>query len=122
MENKRLYAIRGAICCENTETDIDKAVETLFLKIREKNDFDIEDMVSIQFTMTSDLNVKNPAASLRKMCNISTVPLFCSQEAEIVGMLPKVIRMLITVYMKKNGSGVYLNGAEKLRPDLVQEK
>lgn len=120
MNDKRLYAIRGAICSLNTEKDIDNRVKELFDQIRIENSFNIEDIVSIQFTITPDLTKKNPCASLRQMCSIPNVPLFCSEEANIEGMLPNVIRVLITLYMDKKGKSVYLNGAEKLRPDLAK--
>ena len=119
MKNKRLFAIRGAICCENTKNDIDNAVKNLFDKIYENNFFEIDDIVSIQFTVTPDLDEKNPCTSFRQMCNISSVPLFCCAEPVVKDMLPKVIRVLITSYMAEKGKNIYLNGAEVLRPDLT---
>lgn len=93
--------------------------ETLF----KKNNVQAEDMVSIHFTMTNDLNVINAATALRKStCSVDTskVALFVSQEAQILGMLPKTIRILLSVYLPENSKiqAVYLNGAEKLRPDF----
>ena len=80
--------------------------------------------VSVVFTLTPDLNVCNPAKALRLKGFCTRVPLFCCQEAYIAGMLPKVIRVLITwnadeSWLKKNTvTPVYMNGAEVLRPDL----
>ena len=48
------------------------------------------------------------------------MPLFCSQEPEIKGMLKKVIRVLITGYFDEKPIPVYANGAEVLRPDLTK--
>ena len=44
----------------------------------------------------------------------------CTQEAEITGMLKKVIRVLITGYFDAKPIPVYANGAEVLRPDLAK--
>lgn len=118
MTTKRLYAIRGAVCVENTADSIISGVKQLYEQILEKNNFKTEDAVSIQFTITQDLTKLNPAAALRKSGYGSDIPLFCSQEPQIEGMLEKVIRILITVYQEKKPVAVYLNGAEILRPDL----
>ena len=89
-----------------------------------------EDIVSLQFTITDDITVLNPATALRKGnpgLDVSQIPLFCSQEAKIDGGMPFVIRALLTAYVELNEDtggklperhNVYLNGAEKLRPDL----
>ncbi len=121
-ENIRLYAVRGATCAENTPESISETVAEMFTAIFEKNLIKNEDIVSVQFTMTSDLNTLNPCTALRRAGFCEGAPLFCSQEAEIVGMLPKVIRVLITYYGTCRPEAVYLNGAQKLRPDLAQNK
>lgn len=122
MTTKRLYAIRGAVCTSNTVDSIDEAVFQLYSTIKKENTFSDDDMVSIQFTLTNDLTEENPAAALRKKCGVSSVPLFCSVEPPIKNSLQFVIRILITVYMDKKPVPVYLNGAEKLRPDLAAKK
>ena len=124
MENKRLYGIRGAVCCENSEQDIKFAVENMCSAIFENNKILAEDIVSIQFTMTNDLDAMNPAAALRKSAcgNIaSSAALFCSVEPPVKGSLPKTIRVLITAYMDNNSKPIhsYSGGAEILRPDFV---
>ena len=81
-------------------------------KIREK------DIVSIQFSLTSDLTVLNPATALRITDRARSIPLFVSAEAPIAGGLSFVVRALITYYGRKTPQPVYLNGAEILRPDL----
>jgi chorismate mutase len=68
----------------------------------------------------------NPCAALRfsgSNIDSSKIPLFCSQEAYIKNGLPKVIRVLITTYVEKNQdiTHVYINGAEKLRPDFCKK-
>lgn len=119
---KRLYAVRGAVCSENTKEDISKNVHEMCDAIFTENGIKSEDLVSIQFTMTKDLDEYNACAALRKSgpcIDCSQVALFCSQEAEIKGMLPKCIRVMITCYLEegKEIRNIYMNGAEVLRPD-----
>ena len=101
MATKRLYAIRGAVCVENTADSVINGVKQLYEAILEKNNFNSEDAVSIQFTVTQDISALNPDAALRISGYGSDIPLFCSQEPQIDGMLEKVIRILITVYQKE---------------------
>ncbi len=126
MESKRLYCIRGATCAENDKDSIRKAVGELFDEIVAENRFSAGDMVSVQFTMTSDLDELNAASALRSAgtsIDVSTVPLFCSQEPEIKGMLPHVIRIMVSVYMAEGAKvkNIYLRGAQVLRPDFVEK-
>ena len=120
---KRLYGIRGAVTAENTKESIsEKTVEMCALLFKENN-LKPEDFVSLQFTLTNDLDEMNPCAALRrsyKEMDVSKIPLFCSQEAYIKGALEKVVRVLATVYMEEGSvpQNVYLDGAAVLRPDL----
>ncbi len=116
---KKLKAIRGAICCENTETEIISAVSELYTKILNENKLKEKDIVSIQFTITKDLNAKNPAGALRKAGFAKNTPLFCALEPEYENSLPKCIRVLIHCYSKNKAKHVYLGNAKKLRPDLI---
>ncbi|MGI5069785.1 chorismate mutase [Treponema pectinovorum] len=120
----RLYGIRGATGAQNTKESITKNVIELCSKIFKENKILAKDIVSIQFTLTKDLTVLNPASALRKGgdcgIDVSEVPLFCSQEVDIEGSPEKMIRVLITSYLEDEATvkPVYINGAEKLRPDL----
>lgn len=120
MNTNRLYALRGAVCAENSPSSIEKAVKLLFDTLFSRNDIKEEDLVSIQFTITSDLDALNPATALRKAGYCASVPLFCSTEPEIKGMLKQVIRVLITGYFDTKPEPAYVNGAEILRPDLCK--
>ena len=122
--NKKLGAFRGAVCVENTAQSITENTCLMCRELFEKNNISAEDIVSLQFTITKDITVLNPATALRKGnpgLDVSQVPLFCSQEAEIEGGMPLVIRALLTSYYddKADRHNVYLNGAEKLRPDFA---
>ena len=123
----RLYGIRGATGCENTKESIAKNVLEMCSEIFSENKISAENIVSIQFTSTKDLTAMNPAAALRRGgdcgIDVSTVPLFCSQEPEIDGSPEKMIRVLITAYLPcgTDVKPVYINGGEKLRPDFAKK-
>ena len=120
----RLYGIRGATGAENSKESIISNVQQMCGAIFLKNKLKENNIVSIQFTITKDLTAMNPAAALRKGgdcgIDVSKVPLFCSAEPEIDGSPEKMIRVLVTSYADESAEihHVYINGGEKLRPDL----
>ena len=121
---KRLFAIRGATGAENSKESVQKNVCEMCLALFQKNALSPSDCVSIQFTVTDDLDVLNPAAALRKgqsEFDVSFVPLFCAQEPKIVGSPEKMIRVMVTAYLDEGAKPVpvYINGGEKLRPDFA---
>lgn len=120
--DKKLAAFRGAICVENTVENITENVCLMCRELFSGNNIKAEDIVSLQFSITDDITVLNPATALRKGnpgLDVSAVPLFCCQEAKIDGGMKKVVRALLTAYVDEGQErhNVYLNGAEKLRPD-----
>ncbi len=119
---KRLAAFRGAVCVENTPESITENVCLMCRELFSRNSIKADDIVSLQFTITKDITKLNPATALRRGdcgLDVTAVPLFCSQEAEIEGGMPLVVRALLTAYTEEGleRRNVYLNGAEKLRPD-----
>ena len=119
---KRLAAFRGAVCVENTVESITENVCLMCRELFSRNLIEACDIVSLQFTITDDITVLNPATALRRGdCGLDTsaIPLFCSQEAKIDGGMKQVVRALLTAYTDAGAErhNVYLNGAEKLRPD-----
>lgn len=122
---KRLYSIRGASCAENTAESITAAVQEMCSRLFKENGISGNDIVNIIFSMTEDLDALNAATALRRSdtgTDTSSVPLFTAREASIKGMLPKVIRVMITAYMPEGSSvkPVYINGAQALRPDFAR--
>lgn len=121
---KRVNAVRGAIFCENTKDSIQEKTCKLFRKVVEENHLTKEDLISIHFTLTKDLDVMNPATALRlggSPIDITETALFCTQEAYIQGGFPKCLRLMITAYMQDKPVPVYLDGAEALRPDYSKK-
>jgi chorismate mutase len=112
--------IRGATTVDtNTKQDILKATRELLQDMVKANDVRGEDVASILFTTTSDLNATFPAEAAREL-GLSQVPLLCGQEIDVPGSLPMCLRILILFNTKKSAEDiihVYIKGAKKLRPD-----
>ena len=92
---KKIKAIRGATGSENTNDEITKNVCELCNQIFIQNKLKQKDLVSIQFSITEDINVLNPATALRKGMQSGTLvfdsskpALFCTQEAKIGARKP----------------------------------
>jgi len=123
MSDKRLRGLRGATQCINTAEDIRRQVSLLYDSLLEKNRLAQEDIVSVIFSQTADLDALNPAAALRQTGRAGELALFGVQEiATAHDPLPRVLRVLIHCYLPEGAepSHVYRNGAEVLRPDRAQ--
>ena len=116
--------VRGAITVNsNTKEEIIKITKELLIALRRENNFKIEDIVSVFFSATSDLNAAFPARAAREL-GWDKVPLFDMQEIEVPKSLPKCIRILIQINCQKSQTEIkhcYLRGAKILRKDLVKE-
>jgi len=119
MGDKRLFALRGATQCQNNPEDIQRQVLLMYEDLLLKNNLIEEDLVSLFFSVTADLDKKNPATALREKGMAQSLPLFTLQEAYFPGSLERVIRILIHCYLDKGSKPVhvYRNGAEVLRLD-----
>lgn len=117
--------IRGAITIEeNTKECIWSNTELLLSEIIKRNSLSIEDMVSVIFTATKDIDAAYPAVVLRKM-GATEASLICMQEMYVKGSLEMCIRVMVTINTDKSQKDmehVYLKGAEVLRPDIVKKK
>ena len=117
MDGKRLFALRGATRCLNDSLDISKQTVELFDELMSKNNLGEEDIVSVIFSVTGDIDAKNPATALREGGRALNTPLFAVQEASFPGSLDRVVRLLIHCYQEAPPVHIYRNGAEVLRPD-----
>ncbi|MBQ6779713.1 MAG: chorismate mutase [Treponema sp.] len=123
---KRLYGLRGASGAENTRESVQKGVTELCRALFSDNALSPDDIVSVHFTLTKDLTALNPAFALRHGdvgIDVSRCALFTSQEADITGAPSGMIRVLVHAYLEEGAQPkhVYINGAEKLRPDFVRK-
>jgi len=116
--------IRGAITVNsNNKEEIIEITKELLITLKRVNNFKIEDIVSIFFSATPDLNAAFPAQAAREL-GWDKVPLFDMQEIEVPGSLPKCIRILVQINCQKSLQEIkhcYLKGAKILRKDLVKE-
>ncbi|GAF86719.1 unnamed protein product [marine sediment metagenome] len=116
--------IRGAIIVNsNTKEEIIEITKELLVALQRENNFKIEDIVSIFFNATPDLNAAFPAQAAREL-GWDRVPLFDMQEIDVPGSLPRCIRILIQINCSKSQQEIrhcYLRGAKILRKDLVKE-
>lgn len=122
---ERLWAVRGAITIpEDTPEEIIVATQELLTEIFEVNRIQPERIVSIIFTVTSDISSEFPAVAARKL-GLNDTPLMCTREIPKPGSLPLCIRILMHFYTtltKSKIKAVYLRDAVKLRPDLLRRQ
>lgn len=116
-----MRGIRGAASVpENTSQAILEAARELLLEIVQANNIDSDEIVSIIFTVTPDLNTAFPAEAARNL-GWELAPLLCTTEIPVPGSLPKCLRVLMHAYLPCSQSQVrhiYLGDAARLRPDL----
>lgn len=119
--DKSLRALRGATSVEdNTSEAIIAGTAELLRVLLERNAVDLDDLVSIIFTTTTDLNAEFPAAAARGI-GIAHVPLLCAQEIQVPGDISRCIRVLLHLYTTRDYASlrhVYLGEARQLRTDL----
>jgi chorismate mutase len=120
---KQLIALRGATCCRNDAEDIAAQVAALYDELLARNQLREPDIVSLIFSVTRDLDARNPAAALRHSGRAANLALFAVQEAETRDSLARTLRVLMHCYMDDDVAPchVYQNGAEVLRPDRTRK-
>jgi chorismate mutase len=118
-----MRAIRGATQLDSDDRDhLLVSVEELIREIFTQNEVDNDKLVSMILTATPDLHSEFPALAARQL-GIGDVPLLCAQEIDVVGAMPRVIRVMMHLETDRSRSEirhVYLRGAAALRRDLAQ--
>ncbi len=121
----KVLAIRGATTVSsNTKEKILKESSILIKEIIDKNQLCTDDIISMCFTMTRDLDKVYPAVAVREILNITDIPLLNFEEKYIEGSLEKCIRVMVYINSDKNKQDikhVYLNKSEVLRQDIVNK-
>ncbi|MFT6834878.1 MAG: chorismate mutase [Francisellaceae bacterium] len=117
--------VRGATTCRsNTKEDITIATQELVENIFTRNSFEIDDVCSIIFSVTSDLDAIFPGWVARVVMGLTTVPIQDVQQMKVTTDLPMCVRILIHVntnMFQSEINHVYLNEAKQLRPDLTNK-
>jgi chorismate mutase len=115
--------IRGATTVEeNTPQVILDATRELLERIIAANGVRAEDVASVLFTTTLDLNAAFPAQAAREL-GWQRMALLCGHEMAVPGALERCIRVLIHWNTEKRASEiehVYLKGAASLRPEWAR--
>lgn len=117
-----MRGLRGAVqATENTQEAILSATRDLLLAITAANPGLVqEDIASIFFTVTVDLNAAHPALAARQL-GWGRVPLLCAQEIPVPESMPRIVRVLLhwnTHLSQQAVQHIYLGAASALRPDL----
>ncbi len=120
----KLRGVRGATTVEvNTAESILEATRTLLQELIEINGIEEEDVTSVFFTMTQDLNAAFPAKAARDL-GWSKTALLGMQEVDVPNGIPMCVRILIHWNTERSLDEirhVYSKGALILRPDLYPE-
>ncbi len=116
-----MVCIRGAITVtKNNKEEILSTTEELLKEIMQVNNLDIDEIVSIIFTATKDLDEIYPAVAARNL-GIINAGLMCFQEMYVKDSLPMCIRVMLqiqTTKTQKDVKHIYMKGAKVLRPDI----
>jgi chorismate mutase len=116
-------AVRGAIQIDANDRDqILDGTSELVREMLRRNELTNDDLISIVFTATPDLNAEFPAYAARLMGMVD-VPLLCTTEIAVPGAMPRVLRLLAHVETSRSRGEIahpYLRGAAALRRDLPQ--
>jgi chorismate mutase len=116
-------ALRGAVQVDGNErAAILARTAELVTEVMDRNRLTPDEVISVVFTATGDLNAEFPALAARKL-GFQEVPLLCCTEISVPGSMPRVVRLLMhieTDLARAQLQHVYLGGAAALRQDIAQ--
>jgi chorismate mutase len=116
-------AIRGAVQVDRNERAAILAATTeLVSEVMTRNRLTTDDVISVLFSATADLDAEFPALAARKV-GFQEVPMLCCTEIAVPGSMARVVRLMMHVETGRPRSElqhVYLRGAAALRLDIAQ--
>jgi len=116
-------AVRGAVQVEaNERAAILEGTAELVTEVMGRNNLSTDQVISVIFSATGDLNAEFPALAARKL-GFQEVPLLCCSEISVPGAMPRVVRLMMhveTELARAQVQHVYLRGAAALRQDIAQ--
>ena len=118
--DERLWAVRGAVQVAGNQSEpILSSTRELLEELITRNQLKPEQMVSVIFTCTDDLNAAFPAVAAREL-GLDRVPLLCTRELPVPGAMERVIRVLAQFYAPRDHqpAHTYLGATRALRADL----
>ena len=113
-------ALRGATTSEhNSVESITSAVEELLVELVSRNNLISDQIISVTFSVTKDLDACFPASIARKKIGWEKIALLDCQQMFVKDDLSKCIRLLAYVYLpiEQTPQNPYLGKAKNLRPD-----
>ncbi|MBD2597721.1 chorismate mutase [Nostoc sp. MBR 210] len=116
----QMRAIRGATTVsENTIEAMREAVTELLDELEQRNKIQPQDMISVTFSVTRDLDAIFPAAIARTRSGWDNVAMLDVQQMYVEGSLQRCVRFLIHAYLPVSAPihHIYLRHASNLRPD-----
>ncbi len=119
-ESTHLCALRGATTAlNNTVESITSAVEELLSELVFRNNLIPDQIISVTFSVTSDLDACFPASIARKKPGWEKIALLDCQQMFVKNDLSRCIRLLAYVSLpnEQNPQNPYLRNAKNLRPD-----
>jgi chorismate mutase len=120
----KVRGVRGATTSDsNSREDILLAARDLITGIIEANEIVVDDVASILFSTTADLNAEFPAVAARNL-GFTNTALECLVEMNVPGSLARCIRVLMHVNSDKQQKEIrhiYLKNAKSLRADLIDD-
>ncbi len=118
----KFRGVRGATTTDDNSAEaIWSATRELLETIIAANAIDEDDVASVIFTATPDLNAAYPAKAARDL-GWTQVALMGCQEMDVPGGIPRCIRVLLHWNTPKSNAElrhVFLREAVALRPDLA---
>ncbi len=111
-----MKVIRGAICAENSKESISQNAVALIKEIMLQNSLLPQDVESVFFSTTADLNACYPATAVRTQL-LPKASFMCFQEMQVVDSMQKVIRVAVFADIAEP-KHCYLGETTQLRMDL----
>ena len=115
-----LCALRGATTSkQNSVESITSAVEELLVELVSRNNLIPDQIISVTFSVTKDLDACFPASIARRKIGWEKIALLDCQQMFVKDDLSKCIRLLAYVYLanEQTPQNPYLGKAKNLRPD-----
>src|SRR5262245_56188029 len=112
--------VRGATTVDrNDAAAVRERTDELMRLLIASNGILPEDVASVLFTVTEDVDAEFPAVAVRSMKGWEEVPLLCSREIPVAGALGCCIRVLILWNPDRPQNEIrhaFVRGARTLRP------
>ncbi len=115
----KVRGLRGATTADsNTREAILDATRELLTELVEVNEVDMDDIASVTFSTTKDLNSEFPAVAARVQLGWIDVAMMCGHEMDVPGGQERCVRVMMLINTDKSPQElkhIYLGGAAHLR-------